>query len=285
MFVVTPFEVLSIFLMSILAGLIGAVFGLGGGILIIPFLTLVEGVPVPYAIGASIVSVVATSSASAATYVQDRLTNLRLGMFLEVGTVLGAITGAFVAGFLAPIILFILFGLMLIYASAIMIAGRRIDFPSGVVSDKAAQKLRLGSEYFDPATGATSRYEVTNTLRTLGISGIAGVVSGLLGVGGGIISVPTMNLLSKVPVKVASATSNFMIGVTAAASSTVYFVRGDVQPLLVAPLMIGVVIGAAFGTRLLRRTPPLKVKLLFAILLITISVLMILKGFFPQIIL
>ncbi len=285
MLVVTPVEVLSIFLMSILAGLIGAVFGLGGGILIIPFLTLVEGVPVPYAIGASIVSVVATSSASAATYVQDRLTNLRLGMFLEVGTVLGAITGAFVAGFLAPGVLFVLFGLMLIYASAIMIAGRRIDFPSGVVPDKAAQKLRLGSEYFDPATGATSRYEVTNTLRTLGVSGIAGVVSGLLGVGGGIISVPTMNLLSKVPVKVASATSNFMIGVTAAASSTVYFVRGDVQPLLVAPLMIGVVIGAALGTRLLRRTPPLKVKLLFAILLITISVLMILKGFFPQIIL
>jgi uncharacterized membrane protein YfcA len=285
MLVVTPVEVLSIFLMSILAGLIGAVFGLGGGILIIPFLTLVEGVPVPYAIGASIVSVVATSSASAATYVQDRLTNLRLGMFLEVGTVLGAITGAFVAGFLAPSILFVLFGLMLIYASAIMIAGRRIDFPSGVVPDKTAQRLRLGSEYFDPATGATSRYEVTNTLRTLGISGIAGVVSGLLGVGGGIISVPTMNLLSKVPVKVASATSNFMIGVTAAASSTVYFVRGDVQPLLVAPLMIGVVIGAALGTRLLRRTPPLKVKLLFAILLVTISVLMILKGFFPQVIL
>jgi uncharacterized membrane protein YfcA len=285
MLVVTPVEVLSIFLMSILAGLIGAVFGLGGGILIIPFLTLVEGVPVPYAIGASIVSVVATSSASAATFVQDRLTNLRLGMFLEVGTVLGAITGAFVAGFLAPSILFVLFGLMLIYASAIMIAGRRIDFPSGVVPDKTAQKLRLGSEYFDPATGATSRYEVTNTLRTLGISSIAGVVSGLLGVGGGIISVPTMNLLSKVPVKVASATSNFMIGVTAAASSTVYFVRGDVQPLLVAPLMIGVVIGAALGTRLLRRTPPLKIKLLFAILLITISVLMILKGFFPQIVL
>jgi uncharacterized membrane protein YfcA len=285
MLVVTPFEVLSIFLMSILAGLIGAVFGLGGGILIIPFLTLVEGVPVPYAIGASIVSVVATSSASAATYVQDRLTNLRLGMFLEVGTVLGAIAGAFVAGFLAPSTLFVLFGFMLIYASAIMIAGRRIDFPSGVVPDRTSQKLRLGSEYFDPATGAISRYEVTNTLRTLGVSGIAGVVSGLLGVGGGIISVPTMNLLSKVPMKVASATSNFMIGVTAAASSTVYFVRGDVQPLLVAPLMIGVVIGAALGTRLLRRTPPLRVKLLFAILLITISVLMILKGFFPQIIL
>jgi len=285
MLVVTPFEVLSIFLMSILAGLVGAVFGLGGGILIIPFLTLVEGVPLPFAVGASIVSVIATSSASAATYVQDRLTNLRLGMFLEVGTVLGAITGAFVAAFLAPGILLVLFGVLLIYASAIMIAGRKVDSPSGVVPDRVSRNLRLGGEYFDPAAGATNRYEVTNTLKSLGISGISGVVSGLLGVGGGIIGVPTMNLLSKVPVKVASATSNFMIGVTAAASSSVYFVRGDVQPLLVAPLMIGVVIGAAVGTRLLRRTPPLRIKLLFAILLVAVSIAMILKGFFPGIVL
>src|SRR6059036_3750793 len=283
--VLGPVDVLVILLVSVVAGFIGAMFGLGGGILIIPFLTLVEGVPVPYAVGASIVSVVATSSASAATYVQDRLTNLRLGMFLEVGTILGAITGAFVAAFLAPGILLILFGILLIYASVIMIAGRKVDFPSGIVPDKVAQKLRLGGEYFDPATGATTQYEVTNTLRTLSISGVSGIVSGLLGVGGGIIGVPTMNLLSKVPVKVASATSNFMIGVTAAASASVYFVRGDVQPLLVAPLMVGVVIGAAVGTRLLRRTPPLRVKLLFAILLVTVSVAMILKGFFPQIVL
>ncbi|TMI07036.1 sulfite exporter TauE/SafE family protein [Candidatus Bathyarchaeota archaeon] len=285
MLVITPFEVLSIFLMSILAGLVGAIFGLGGGILIIPFLTLVEGVPLPYAIGASIVSVVATSSASAATYVQDRLTNLRLGMFLEVGTVLGAITGAFVAAFVPPGILLVLFGILLIYASAVMIAGRKTDSPSGVAPDKVARKLQLGGKYFDPATSATRQYEVTNTLTTLGISGISGLVSGLLGVGGGIIGVPTMNLLAKVPVKVASATSNFMIGVTAAASSSVYFVRGDVQPLLVAPLMVGVVVGAAVGTRLLRRTPPLRVKLLFAVLLVAVSIAMILKGFFPEIVL
>ncbi len=127
--------------------------------MIIPFLTLVEGVPVPYAVGASIVSVVATSSASAATYVQDRLTNLRLGMFLELGTVLGAITGAFVAAFLAPGILLILFGILLIYASTIMIAGRRVDFPAGVLPDRVAQKLRLGGEYFDPAIVIEGAYE------------------------------------------------------------------------------------------------------------------------------
>ncbi len=276
--IVGPWEVLEIFLASIFAGLVGAVFGLGGGVLIIPFLTLVEGVPVPLAVGASLVSVVATSSASAATYVQDHLTNLRLGMFLEVGTVAGAITGAYVAAFLPASILLILFGAMLLYATSVMISNRRIDFPEGVVPDKISAALRLGSEYPDHISKLTIRYEVTKTPHTLGISYVAGIVSGLLGVGGGIISVPTMNLVSKVPVKVASATSNFMIGVTAAASGSVYFIRGDVHPLLVAPLMIGVVGGAAIGTRLLRVTPPNQVKVAFAILLAIVSVLMILKG-------
>ncbi len=122
------------------------------------------------------------------------------------------------------------------------------------------------------------RYEVTRTPHTLGISYIAGIVSGLLGVGGGVIKVPTMNLLSRIPVKVASATSNFMIGVTAAASASVYFLRGEVHPLLAGPLMIGVVAGAAVGTRLLRRTPPTTVKVLFAVLLIFISINMLYRG-------
>lgn len=278
MLVVGPPEVVEIFLASILAGLVGAIFGLGGGVLIIPFLTLVEGVPVPLAVGASIVSVVATSSASAAAYVQDHLTNLRLGMFLEVGTVAGAITGAYVAAFLEPNILFLLFGIMLLYATTMMISGRRIDFPERVNPDKLSKALHLGGEYPEQTVKANLKYEVTRTPHTLGISYIAGIVSGLLGVGGGIISVPTMNLISKVPVKVASATSNFMIGVTAAASSSVYFLRGDVHPLLVAPLMIGVVVGAAIGTRVLRVTPPNRVKITFAVLLGVVSILMILRG-------
>ena len=269
---------LEIFLASILAGLLGAVFGLGGGVLIIPFLTLVEGVPVPLAVGASIVSVVATSSASAATYVQDHLTNLRLGMFLEVGTVAGAITGAYVAIFLPAQILLILFGGMLLYATSVLISSRRIDFPTGVVPDRLSRAFRLGGEYPDYSTKVNVKFEVTKTPHTLGISYIAGIVSGLLGIGGGAISVPTMNLLSKVPVKVASATSNFMIGVTAAASGSVYFLRGDVHPLLVAPLMIGVVAGAAIGTRVLRVAPPIRVKVAFGVLLGVVSILMILKG-------
>lgn len=269
---------LVILLVSIIAGAIGALFGLGGGVLIIPFLTLVEGVPLPFAVGASIVSVVATSSASAATYVHDHLTNLRLGMFLELGTVAGAITGAYVAGFVPPSILFLLFGLLLAYATIVMVAGRKVDFPRRVVPDRVSQRLKLGGDYYDMATKEKIHYEVTNSTETLGISYLAGIVSGLLGVGGGPVKVPTMNLLSKVPVKVASATSNFMIGVTAAASASVYFARGQVDPLIVAPLLIGVVLGASVGTRVLRKTPPLTMKIMFGILLAIISILMILKA-------
>ena len=276
--VVGLWELLEILLVSILAGLVGAVFGLGGGVLIIPFLTLVEGIPVPLAVGASLVSVVATSSASAATYVQDRLTNLRLGMFLEVGTVAGAITGAYVSILLPNPVLLVLFGAILLYATFVIISNRRIDFPAGVVPDRLSKMLRLASEYPDKVTRLNIKYDVTRTRQTLGISYVAGIVSGLLGIGGGAISVPTMNLLSKVPIKVASATSNFMIGVTAAASGSVYFLRGDVHPLLVAPLMIGVVGGAFVGTRVLQVTAPRRVKVAFGILLGVVSILMILKG-------
>ena len=277
--VLGPVDVLIIFLVSIVAGFVGALFGLGGGVLIIPFLTLVEGVPVPLAVGASIVSVVATSSASAATYVQDHLTNLRLGMFLEIGTVAGAITGAFVSVFLPASALFILFGIILLYATMVMIRARGIDFPANVRPDKTSRILALGSQYDDQSLNRVVKYEVTRTPLTVFIGYFAGIVSGLLGVGGGIINVPTMNLVSKVPVKVASATSNFMIGVTAAASASVYLLRGDVNPLLAAPLIVGVAGGALLGTRVLKVTPPTRVKVAFGILLAAISLLMILKGF------
>jgi uncharacterized protein len=273
-----PVDILAILLVSIVAGFVGALFGLGGGVLIIPFLTLVEGVPVPLAVGASIVSVVATSSASAATYVQDRLTNLRLGMFLEIGTVAGAITGAFVALYLSASALFILFGLILLYATIIMIRARGIDFPANVKPDRISRILALGNQYEDHSLNRVVKYEVTRTPLTVFIGYAAGIVSGLLGVGGGIINVPTMNLVSKVPVKVASATSNFMIGVTAAASASVYLLRGDVHPLLAAPLIIGVAGGALIGTRVLKVTPPTRMKVAFGILLAAISLLMILKG-------
>ncbi len=281
MLVITGLMVLEILLVSILAGLVGALFGLGGGIIVIPFLTLVEGIPVQLAVGASLVSVVATSSSSAATYVQDHLTNLRLGMFLEVGTVAGAITGAFLAGFfLGPNqgILFIMFGALLVYGSAVMLAGRKRDSPPAGHASTLATSLGLTGDFPDTATGLRTQYSVSRAPQTLGLSYVAGIVSALLGVGGGIIQVPTMNLVSKVPMKAASATSNFMIGVTAAASASVYFMRGQVNFLLAAPLMIGVVAGASIGTKLMRTTPPLRIKLLFAALLLVIAADMILQG-------
>jgi uncharacterized protein len=278
--VVGPYEVIVILLFSVLAGFVGALFGLGGGILIVPFLTLVEGVPVPLAVGASLVSVVATSSSSAATYVRDHLTNIRVGMFLEIGAVAGALTGASVAGYFPAWLLFILFGILLLYTTAVMFRGRRVDFPTGVTPDRTSIALSLGSEYEEHSQNmAVKKYDVTRTPLTLVITYFAGIVSALLGVGGGLINVPTLNLISKVPVKVASATSNFMIGVTAAASSSVYLFRGDVNPLLTAPLIIGVTGGAIIGTRVLKTTPPTKLKIAFGVLLAAISVLMILKGF------
>src|SRR5438094_7145311 len=162
-----PIDVLVIFLVSIIAGFIGALFGLGGGVLIIPFLTLVEGVPVPLAVGASIVSVVATSSSSAATYVQDHLTNLRLGMFLEIGTVAGAITGAFVAVFLPASVLLEFFGLILLYATIIMVRARGIDFPADVKPDKTSRILSLGGQYEDQSLNRVVKYEVTRTTLTV----------------------------------------------------------------------------------------------------------------------
>ena len=278
MIIVGPEEVLVIFLISILAGFVGALFGLGGGILIIPFLTLVEGIPLPFAVGASLVSVVATSSSSAATYVRDHLTNIRLGMFLEIGAVAGAITGAFVSLYLPTSALFIVFGALLLYAAGVMIKAYKVDFPAGIASDTTAKSLNLAGEFTDQSVNKTIKYEVQRTPLTIFITYFAGMSSGLLGVGGGIINVPTMNLVSKLPVKVASATSNFMIGVTAAASSTVYLLRGDVNPLLTAPLIIGVAVGAIFGTRVLKLTPPLRVKVAFGVLLTAVSILMILKG-------
>jgi uncharacterized membrane protein YfcA len=200
-------------------------------------------------------------------------------MFLETGAVAGAVTGAFVAAYLPTAVLFVLFGLLLLYATVVMIKGRRVDFPSGVSPDKASRLLSLGSVYEELSKNEIVKYEMTRTPATLFITYFAGIVSGLLGIGGGLINVPTMNLVGKLPMKVASATSNFMIGVTAAASSTVYLFRGDVNPLLTAPLIIGVAGGAIIGTRVLKMTPPTQVKVAFGIFLAVISALMILKGF------
>jgi uncharacterized membrane protein YfcA len=263
---------------AILAGLLGALIGLGGGILIVPMLTLVFGLPIQYAIGASIISVIATSSGAAAAYVRDHLTNLRIGMFLEVATTTGAICGAFLAGILASNILFIIFGIVLLVSVAPLIFKLGEELPKGVKNDLWAKKLNLASTYPDEHLGESVSYQVTNTPAGLGMMYIAGLISGLLGIGSGTFKVLAMDTVMRLPMKVSTTTSNFMIGVTAAASAGIYFVRGDVIPVVAAPVALGILLGAVIGARVLTHLSNRALRLIFIPVLAIIAIQMVLRG-------
>jgi uncharacterized protein len=262
---------------SIGAGFLGSLVGLGGGVIVVPALTLLYGIDIRYAIGASIVSVIATSSGAAAAYVKERLTNLRVAMLLELGTTTGAVSGALVAGFIHSRWLFTIFGLVLVYSGVAMLRGGR-GRREVVPSDRWADRLRLHGSYFDEARGEQIAYRVSRTRLGLLLMYIAGVVSGLLGIGSGVFKVPAMDLGMRIPLKVSSATSNFMIGVTAAASAGVYFTRGDIDPFIAAPVATGVVIGAFSGSRVLPRIESRVLRFIFVLVLLAISVQMLWKG-------
>lgn len=268
---------------ALLAGLAGSVLGVGGGIFLVPYLTLMPALhlPLPQAIATSLVGVVATSSGAASVYVRDRLTNLRLGMFLEVATTLGAIVGAFVAVYVNQVFLFIAFGIVVGFSAVYMLQTReRAKDRAGVPEEESglAARLRLSNVYFDPEDGAVYRYRVTRPLVGFAASSVAGGVSGLLGVGGGFIKVPAMNLIMRVPVKVAIATSNFMIGVTAAASALIYYSRGLVDPSVASMVVVGVFLGTLVGTRVLVRVPVRGIRIVFAVLLVAVAVAMVARG-------
>lgn len=267
-----------IFGSSLLAGLLGSLVGLGGGVLIVPILTLAFGLPIQYAIGVSIIAVIATSSGAAAAYVRDHLTNVRLGMFLEVGTTAGAITGAFLAGFIAPQLLFIIFGLVLIGSVAPLVFKLGEELPAGVQNDRWANWLRLSTTYPDRYLGREVGYEVTRTPIGLVMMYGAGVISGLLGIGSGAFKVLAMDTVMRLPMKVSTTTSNFMIGVTAAASAGIYFSRGDIPPLVAAPVALGILGGALLGTRLLARMSNKFVRIIFIPIITAIAIEMILRG-------
>jgi uncharacterized membrane protein YfcA len=263
------------------AGILGSLLGLGGGIIIIPVLTLFFGVDIHIATGASIVSVIATSSGAAAAYVREHMTNLRVAMFLELGTTTGALTGAFIAGLLAGRWLFVIFAAVLAY-SALAMFRKRHALAAEPPHDSLADKLKLHASYFDQATGQTVHYRVARTPLGLGLMYIAGIVSGLLGIGSGALKVPAMDLAMNLPMKVSSATSNFMIGVTAAASAGVYFARGDIDPFIAGPVAAGVLIGATLGSKLLGKLHSHSIRAVFVLILIIISVQMAYKGIFPN---
>jgi uncharacterized membrane protein YfcA len=276
---ILPFYVFFALLISIGSGILGALLGLGGGVILVPLLIFLLDVPIKFASGASIVAVVATSSAAAATYVRDELTNIRLGMFLELATTLGAVSGAFIISLISENLLKIIFGVTLLYAALTMYMqqrrGRQTLHRS---NDRIAEALSLDGRYFDEALGEEVEYGVVRTPITFGVSYLAGVISGLLGIGGGGIKVPTMNVLGGVPMKVAVATSNFMIGVTASASALFYISNQYCDTFVTAPVILGTLIGASIGARLTNRLSSEVLKKFFVVVLCILAARMILSG-------
>lgn len=269
---------LQILILSIIAGIFGSILGLGGGIIITPALTLLFGIDIRYAIGASIVSVIATSSGAAVAYVRDKITNMRIGMFLEIATTIGAITGAFISGLINPKYLYVIFGILLLYSALAMLKKKNQELPEGITAHPIANKLKLNGEYHDKVLNKDVKYKVAGVYGGFGMMYIAGIISGLLGIGSGIFKVMAMDLFMKLPLKVSSATSNFMIGVTAAASAGVYLLRGDIDPKIAAPVALGVLIGATIGTRIMENLKSKTIRMIFIPVLAFVSIQMIIKG-------
>ncbi|MGZ3772265.1 MAG: sulfite exporter TauE/SafE family protein [Pseudobdellovibrionaceae bacterium] len=268
---------LEVFLLitAIGAGFLGAILGLGGGIIIVPVLTLFYHVNIRYAVAASLVSIVATSSGAAASYLKDSLTNLRLAVFLELGTVAGAIVGFLISSYIKAKFLFLLFGFMLFF-SGVMMLRRREDHISQT-NHPWAEKLMLDGAYPE-RDGTIVEYKVEQVPLGLFIMFGAGVLSALLGIGSGILKVLAMDGAMKLPIKVSSATSNFMIGVTASASAGAYLLRGDIHPEIASPVAVGIIIGSYLGAKAMMKIPGYRIRQIFVVILSIVSIQMIVKG-------
>lgn len=260
---------------AFVAGLLGSLTGLGGGVVIIPLLTLGLGVNMHYAIGASLVSVIATSSGAAAAYVKEGITNMRIGMFLEIATTVGAVIGALMAGWMPTNVIAVLFGCILLF-SAFSSIQKKINQEQNISSDPLAEKLKLNGTY--PSNDGIHHYKVTNVRGGFSLMLFAGMMSGLLGIGSGALKVLAMDKIMRIPFKVSTTTSNFMIGVTAAASAVVYFQRGQIIASIAAPVMLGVLIGAMLGSRILVKAQTKSLRWIFAIVVTFLSLQMIVKG-------
>src|SRR6266446_4881498 len=260
---------------ALLAGFLGSLTGLGGGVVIVPLLTLVFGVDIRYAIGAALISVIATSSGAAAAYVREGYSNVRVGMFLEIATTVGALVGAAVALHLRVSVIAILFGLVLIYSAYASI--RQNPHPTDDLGpDRIASWLRMDSTY--PTPNGLQSYHVRGVPLGFGLMFGAGALSGLLGIGSGAVKVLAMDRSMRLPFKVSTTTSNFMIGVTAAASAGIYLGRGYIDPGLAMPVMLGVLAGAFVGSRLLVVAHTATLRVLLAVVIVALAVQMTLHG-------
>ena len=257
------------------AGLLGSLTGLGGGVVVIPLLTLVLGVDFHYAVGAALVASIATSSGSGSAYVKEGITNIRLGMFLEIATAIGAVCGAAVAIYLNNNFIAILFGCVLVL-TAVMQQRRKSDH-DGIVGSEAARRLRLYGTW-PQKDGSLKAYELRHVGGGFGVMYIAGVLSGILGIGSGVLKVIAMDGIMKVPFKVSTTTSNFMMGVTACASAVVYVQRGQIEPGIACPVMIGVLCGALTGARLLKTLDVRLLRRIFCVAILLVALNMIWQG-------
>jgi uncharacterized membrane protein YfcA len=265
-----------VFATSILAGLLGALTGLGGGVVIVPVLALLFKVDMRYAIGASLVSVIATSSGAAVAYVREGLSNIRIGMFLEIATTLGALFGAYLTTKFSTHYIAIIFGVVLLYSAYSSLRKSPQD-ASSLTSDPMATKLKLNGSYLGEA--GQESYSAQRVPLGFGIMLGAGTLSGLLGIGSGAVKVLAMDQAMRLPFKVSTTTSNFMIGVTAAASAGIYLSRGYIEPGLAMPVMLGVLGGSVIGSRILVKVRVTTLKWLFTLVIVLLGVEMIYSGF------
>ncbi|MEN6627900.1 MAG: sulfite exporter TauE/SafE family protein [Candidatus Sumerlaeia bacterium] len=264
-----------IWLGAIAAGFVGSLTGLGGGFIVVPMLTLLFGVDIRYAIGASLVSVIATSSGAAAAFVREGFSNIRIGMLLEVATTIGALIGAGLALHIPTSAIAVVFGVVLLQ-SAYLSSRKQADHPFTGPPDVWAARLRLNGDY--PTAEGMKSYRVKNIAGGFGLMGVAGVLSGLLGIGSGAVKVLAMDQIMRVPFKVSTATSNFMIGVTAAASAGIYLSRGYIEPALAMPVMLGVLTGSLVGAKILFKIRTRLLRKVFAIIILLLGLQLIYKG-------
>lgn len=276
-------EILQFMLIAVLAGFLGSLVGLGGGIIITPALTILFGFDIKYAIGASIVAVIATSSGSAIAFVKDHVSNMRVGMLLEVFTTAGGVVGVLMAGVFSSKLLYIFFSLILLNSFYGMLKKTGLitklkKEEEKVENDKYADKYKLNSTYYDKATGKTVKYNVTNVPQGSLVMFGAGFASGLLGIGSGAFKVVALDTYMKLPIKVSTATSNFMMGVTATASALIYFFNGTINPVVAAPIAIGTLIGSRTGAKVMQRLDAKYIRYIFLPILLFTIINMLLKG-------
>lgn len=275
-------EVVYLFLWALLAGVVGSLVGIGGGLILTPVMTIIFDIEIKYAIAASIVAVIATSSGASINFLKDKISNVKIALFLEIFTSAGAVIGALLTGVLPESVLYILFSFILMNSLYSML--KKANFIKTIKKervsreDSLAEYLEFNSSYYDKAENREIIYTAKNIKKASGVMLGAGLASGLLGIGSGVFKVMALDQYMNLPIKVSTATSNFMMGVTATASALIYFFNGDINPYIAAPVALGTLIGANVGAKIMQKINSHYIRLLMLVILVITIVNMLLKG-------